>query len=100
MIAAWLLTITALILFGLALAMIIRAASKNDYAPGWQVRCRACGKTKLASELGIIRLGAFGSKPILVECSTCNEMRWAMLERIPQTTKTEKAVKITCKNKA
>ena len=31
----------------------------TGYAPDWQVRCTKCGRIRDASEVGIIRIGAF-----------------------------------------
>lgn len=58
-----------------------------DLAPGWQVRCPGCGKTKPYGSIGI-RIGAASrGKRILAWCKTCRWFRWAIVERVPETVK-------------
>jgi hypothetical protein len=55
-----------------------------DLAPGWQIRCPKCGKTRSYGEVGGVRLGAASrGKRILGWCRRCNWFRWAVVERVP-----------------
>ena len=76
-------TVVLLAVGAVALLFVVRLAGSKNAPQKWRVRCRKCGKTKLVNELGIVRFGAFGSKPLLVKCGTCKRLRWAILERIP-----------------
>ena len=56
-----------------------------DLAPGWQVRCPKCGRTKPMGEIGAIRLGAASrGKRILAWCIQCRRFRFAVVERVPE----------------
>lgn len=61
-----------------------------DLAPGWQIRCPRCGRTKLLGEMkrfGLfrpIRIGAFSvGKRTLAWCSNCRAVRFAIVEAMP-----------------
>ncbi len=56
----------------------------KGYAPGWQVRCRRCGLTFDASDLGFIRVWAIGRSYKLLWCSRCRWPRWFAMERKPK----------------
>ena len=60
-----------------------RAAATGDFAPGWRIRCVTCGRNRPAAEVGIIRLGGYGTKYTLVRCGSCERIRWAAIERKP-----------------
>lgn len=56
----------------------------KGYAPGWQVRCTGCGWARDASEVGIIRLGAWSWKKFTLGwCSRCRRWRFLAIERKP-----------------
>src|SRR6185369_18008092 len=55
----------------------------KGYAPGWQVRCRKCGLTFDAADLGIVRIGAAGTNYALRWCQQCRRLRWVAVERRP-----------------
>jgi hypothetical protein len=56
----------------------------RGYAPGWQVRCTKCGRTREAAEVGIVRLGAWSwKKYTLGWCSDCRWLRFLAVERKP-----------------
>jgi hypothetical protein len=58
----------------------------GGYAPGWQVRCTKCGKTRDAGEVGVIRIGAASiGKVTFGRCSNCRAWRWIKIERKPKT---------------
>ena len=59
------------------------ASHMQGYAPGWQVRCRKCGLTFDAADLGIIRIGGLGTSYKLFWCQQCGWLRWFALERKP-----------------
>jgi len=69
--------------------MVLRRV--KGYAPGWRVRCLACGHTRPAAEAGIIRVAAAGRKYTLGRCSACGKLRWIVIERDPSPEK-DKAV--------
>jgi hypothetical protein len=74
----------------LVLILVLRAAARGDFAPGWQIRCLTCGRTRNASEAGIVRLGARGTKYTLAKCCGCERIRWAAIERDPVAAKKAK----------
>lgn len=54
-----------------------------DLAPGWQIRCTKCGRTKPFGRVGI-RLGAASKgKWTLAWCTQCRWLRFAAIERMP-----------------
>ena len=56
----------------------------RGYAPGWQVRCPKCGRTKPFAEIGT-RMGAWSKgKRILGWCRQCRRFRWVMVEWVPK----------------
>ncbi|MEM6333839.1 MAG: hypothetical protein AAF823_10925 [Planctomycetota bacterium] len=62
---------------------IAHAFGGADFAPGWQVRCTHCGKTRPAGEVGVARLGksSVGSKTqTLGWCTGCKGVRWIAVE--------------------
>ena len=81
--------VTVLGLGGMAAVFLLleRAVRKagGGLAPGWQLRCTRCGRTRDASEAGLVRLGAFSiRKYTLGYCSGCGErLRLIAIERKP-----------------
>lgn len=56
-----------------------------DLAPGWQIRCPKCGKTRALGETGAIRIGAYSvGKRTLGWCTQCRWLRWAVIEKTPR----------------
>ena len=55
----------------------------KDFAPGWQVRCRKCGLTFDAGDLGFVRIYAAGNSYRLRICGQCRRWRWLIIERKP-----------------
>ncbi len=55
----------------------------TERALGWQVRCRRCGLTFDAGDLGIVRIGGLGTSYKLLWCGQCRWLRWFALERKP-----------------
>ena len=56
----------------------------KGYAPGWQLRCTRCGRTRDAGEAGLIRVGAASvAKYTLGWCSNCRWLRFVAVERKP-----------------
>jgi hypothetical protein len=56
----------------------------RDLAPGWQIRCTHCGRSKPLAAVGGIRLGAFSiGKRTIAWCSNCRRLRIAAIERVP-----------------
>jgi hypothetical protein len=54
----------------------------KGYAPGWQVRCTRCGRTRDAGEVGITRVGAWSRKKYTIgKCSRCNRWAFVAIER-------------------
>ncbi|MEO0586270.1 MAG: hypothetical protein AAF078_01395 [Planctomycetota bacterium] len=54
-----------------------------DFAPGWQVRCTHCGKTRPAGEVGVARLGKSSTgttSRTLGWCTGCKGVRWIAVE--------------------
>lgn len=56
----------------------------KGYAPGWQVRCTKCDRTRDAADVGITRIGAAGKKYTLGWCSNCRWLRFIAIERKPE----------------
>ncbi len=67
----------------LILGVILRIT--GGYAPGWQVRCRHCGYTRDAAEVGIVRIGYFKGKVsgTFGWCSRCRGLHTFVVERVP-----------------
>lgn len=64
----------------------------KGYAPGWQLRCTKCGRTRDAADAGIVRIGAWSwKKYILGWCSRCRWLRWVAVERKPADDQPAKA---------
>ena len=84
-----LIAVTVLGLGGMAAVFLLleRAVGKTGggLAPGWQLRCTRCGRTRDASEAGLVRLGAASvGKYTLGYCSGCGErLRLIAIERKP-----------------
>lgn len=57
----------------------------EGFAPGWQVRCPACGLTVDAGKASLIAVWAKGSGRRLGRCSHCNVSRWLFVERVPNS---------------
>jgi adenine-specific DNA methylase len=54
-----------------------------DLAPGWQVRCPRCGRTKPFGQIGNRFFAASRGKRILGYCTQCRRFRFAIVERTP-----------------
>lgn len=55
------------------------------YAPGWQIRCTSCGRTREAAAAGIVRVGAWSrGKRTLGWCRQCRWFRLLAVERVPE----------------
>lgn len=49
----------------------------------WQIKCPKCGRSKLYSEIGGIRQGAYSKgKRLLGWCKECKWFRWAKVEKV------------------
>lgn len=75
----------------------LRAAATGiplaDLAPGWQIRCTKCNRSKPLGEVGSIRMGASSrGKWTLGWCSQCRSLRWAAIERAPATSEAQPTV--------
>jgi hypothetical protein len=66
----------------IVLGIVLRIT--GGYAPGWQVRCRKCGKTRDAAEVGVVRGGSLKSKLTYGWCENCRRVRTFMVERKPE----------------
>ena len=56
----------------------------RGYAPGWQVRCTKCGRTRDAADVGIVRVGARSWKKFTLGwCSHCRRWRFIAIEKTP-----------------
>jgi len=49
----------------------------------WQVRCRKCGLTFDAGDIGVIRIGGAGKSYIFRHCAQCRRLRWMLIEPKP-----------------
>ena len=68
------------VFLGLHLLTRITGVPKG-YAPGWQVRCTHCNKTKDAADVGMLRIGATSvDKRVFGRCSNCKGFRWLAIE--------------------
>jgi hypothetical protein len=58
----------------------------KGYAPGWQVRCRKCGLTFDAADLGFFFVAKklIGGQRTLRWCQQCRRLRWLSVERRPE----------------
>jgi hypothetical protein len=64
------------------LLVVVAGRLAGGYAPGWQIRCPACGRTADAGRAGIVRAGAASiGKLTLGYCSQCRRLRWLAVER-------------------
>ncbi len=53
----------------------------KGYAPGWEIRCTNCGKTRDAGDVGAVRIGASSKgKRTLGWCSGCKWFRFLAIE--------------------
>jgi hypothetical protein len=53
-----------------------------DPAPGWQLRCPTCGRTRPFGEVGV-RIGAASvGKRILGWCTACRKLTAAIVEKV------------------
>lgn len=60
-----------------------------DLAPGWQLRCPRCGKTKPYGKVGI-RLGAASiGKRVGSWCTACRWFRLAIVEKVNESSGAE-----------
>jgi hypothetical protein len=49
----------------------------------WQVKCPKCGRSKLYSEMGGVRQGAYSKgKRLFGWCKGCNWFRWGIVEKV------------------
>ena len=69
-------------LFALFLILGLILYKTGGYAPGWQVRCTSCNKTREASEVGVIKIGAacVGERTV-GWCSQCKKRRVLAIEK-------------------
>lgn len=75
------------ILFGV-ITLILRFT--GGYAPGWQVRCKLCGRTRDAGEAGLVRIKAASiGKRTIGWCSNCRRLRILLIERKPEAQTSE-----------
>ncbi len=76
---AWLVLVVCLL-------VVMCSVTKNTggFAPGWQLRCTRCGRTRDAGEAGLVRYkAASASKRTLGFCRGCRGFRWLAVERVP-----------------
>lgn len=58
----------------------------GNSAPGWQLRCTQCDRTRDAAEAGVTRIGAASiGKATFGYCSECQGFRWIAIERARET---------------
>jgi hypothetical protein len=71
-------------LVGLYLVLGIILRLTGGYAPGWQVRCRRCGTTRDAAEVGVVRVGRSTGKVTgtFGWCGHCRGLRTFVVERM------------------
>ena len=55
----------------------------GDTAPGWIIRCTHCDAWRPATEAGIVRVAAAGTKSTVTRCSACRELCKASIEKGP-----------------
>ena len=55
----------------------------KGFAPARQIRCRTCGLTLDAADLGIVRIGGRGRSFKLLWCGQCRRHRRLVLEPKP-----------------
>ena len=81
----WSFTIWLLLGLGVLLGiMTLILKLTGGYAPGWEVRCTACGTTRDAGEAGLVRVKAASiGKRTLGWCSNCRRFRVLAIERTP-----------------
>lgn len=59
-----------------------RAADLPRAAPGaWRLRCTRCQESAAAAAVGVLRIGALGSKYTLGRCPFCERLGWLAIER-------------------
>ena len=77
------LAIGPLVVLALVFLVLNLVLSKTGgYAPGWELRCTRCHRTRDASEAGVVRIGAASvGKRVLSYCSGCHRLRFIALER-------------------
>ncbi len=75
--------IVAFLAFFAALSLVLKRF--GGYAPGWRIRCAACGYFHPAAEAGIIRVAAVGTKHTIARCSACGKVGHAIIERYPSS---------------
>ena len=64
--------------------VVLWTVGRPGYAPGWRLRCGTCGRTKDASEAGLVRIGVRSrGKSVLGYCRGCRALRWVRVERDP-----------------
>lgn len=63
--------------------IINATAHDGDTAPGWIVQCTTCKSWRPASEVGVVRIGAAGTKYTLGRCSPCGKLRFVAIRRGP-----------------
>jgi hypothetical protein len=69
-----------LVLFFVIIMLVVKAT--GGYAPGWQIRCTKCGRTRDAGKAGLVRLKATSvGKRTLGWCSGCGGLRIIAIER-------------------
>ena len=64
----------------------------KGYAPGWQVRCTKCGRTRDAAGVGTTKIGTSSCKSYTLGwCSNCRRFRFAAIEKKPERAQSELA---------
>lgn len=72
-----------LVLLGLYLLLGIILRFTGGYAPGWQVRCATCSRTRKAADAGVVRIGKSAGKVsgMVGWCPDCRGVRFLVVER-------------------
>lgn len=79
---AWILfAVGGFLLFFIVLSVLLKRF--GGYAPGWRIRCAACGHVRPAAEAGIVRVAAAGTKHTLGYCQQCRKLGRMVIERDP-----------------
>lgn len=72
------------LIVGVFLCLHLITMCTGNSAPGWQLRCTECDRTRDAGEAGVTRIGAASiGKVTFGYCSECQGFRWIVIERKP-----------------
>ncbi len=63
--------------------LVAEAKKRGDLAPGWIIECKTCNTWRPATEVGIVRLKAVGTKTTLARCATCDKLRASTIRKGP-----------------